>query len=245
MPAEPHLLTAVLVSAVRQRDHLLAQAAWERRAALGPPIPAPLHRQYVELLLSGGQGLAARRAWLAIGPTGGAAPGDAIWDGGFEAGSLAGWGFSWHIGRLWGVEVTLDRFVAARGRHSLRLAFNAFPTLEFANVWQPVALEPGREYALRAMTKALEFNTQSGLKFQIVSPDGERVLAETGTVSGTTPDWVPLETRVRVPGDLSLARVRLRRERARGPEGNLGGRVWIDEVSLTPIGSPLAAATRQ
>ena len=167
-----------------------------------------------------------------------AASGDAIWNGGFEADSLLGWGFDWQVRRVWGVEVTLDRFVAARGRHSLRLVFNSFPTLDFAGVGQPVAVEPGHEYALRALGKALEFNTRSGLKLQVVTLDGDRVLAETRTVAGTTTDWVPLETRVRIPADLSLVRVRLRREKAPGPEGNLGGKVWIDEVSLTPPGGP-------
>ena len=118
------------------------------------------------------------------------------------------------------------------------LAFNSFPTLDFAGVWQAVAVEPGREYALRALTKALEFNTHSGLKVQLVTPDGKRLLAETATVAGTTPGWIPLETRVRIPNDVSLARILMRREKAPGPEGNLGGKVWIDDVSLTPLGAP-------
>ena len=31
-----------------------------------------------------------------------------------------------------------------------------------------------------------------------------------------------------------LVRVQLRREKAPGPEGNLAGKVWVDDVSLTP-----------
>jgi hypothetical protein len=237
MPAEPEILTALLASAVRHRDLALAEAAWERRAPLTPAVAEELQRRYLELLLSEGHGLAARRVWPALAPKGSTAtPGDAIWDGGFEANSLAGWGFNWHVRRVWGVEATLDPFVAARGHRSLRLAFNSFPTLDFAGVSQAVAVEPGREYTLRALAKAVEFNTQSGLKLQVVTPDGERVLAETGTVVGTTPDWVPLEARVQIPAGLSLARLRLRREKAPGPEGNLGGKVWVDEVSLLPVG---------
>lgn len=244
MPAEPASLTGLLTSAVRHRDLVLARAAWERRAPLAPPIDQGLQREYLELLLSGGQGLAARHLWLALAPKRSpVTPGDAIWDGGFEADSLPGWGFNWQVRRAWGVEVTLDRFVAARGRHSLRLVFNSFPTLDFAGVGQPVAVEPGREYALLALAKALEFNTRSGLKLQVVTLDGDRVLAETPTVAGTTTDWVPLETRVRIPVDLSLVRVRLRREKAPGPEGNLGGKVWIDEVSLTLLSGPSSSSS--
>lgn len=237
LPTEAEPLAGILATAVRQRDVALAQAAWERRASLAPGIPLGLQREYLELLLSVGQGPAARRLWLALAPNGHpTTPGNAIWNGGFEADTLLGWGFDWHVQRVWGVEVSLDRFVAARGRQSLRLVFNSFPTLDFAGVFEVVAVEPGREYALRALAKALEFNTRSGLKLQVVTPDGERVLAETRTVAGTTAEWVPLEARVRIPADLSLVRVRLRREKAPGPEGNLGGKVWIDEVSLTPVG---------
>jgi hypothetical protein len=132
--------------------------------------------------------------------------------------------------------VTLDRFVAARGRHSLRLAFNGLPTLDFAGVWQMVAVEPGREYALRALARARDFHTRSGLKLQVATPDGERVLAESPMVAGTTPDWAVLETRVRIPDKLSVVLVRLRREKVTDPEGNLGGKVWIDEVNLTLLG---------
>ena len=133
---------------------------------------------------------------------------------------------------MWGVEVALDRFVAAKGNGSLRLTFNSFPTLNFAGVSQLVAVEPGREYQLRAQAKALDFVTRSGLKLQVVLPKGEQVLAETNAITGTTAWWVPLEAKVRVPVDTSLVMLRLRREPASLPEGNLGGKVWLDEVSL-------------
>jgi hypothetical protein len=74
------------------------------------------------------------------------------------------------------------------------------------------------------------------VKLQVVSPDGEQVLGETPGIVGTTADWVRLEAEVQVPDDISLVLLRVRRERAPGPEGNLGGKVWLDEISLTPAG---------
>jgi hypothetical protein len=35
---------------------------------------------------------------------------------------------------------------------------------------------------------------------------------------------------------MSVVRVQLRREKAPGPEGNLGGKIWVDDVSLTRVG---------
>ena len=242
MPTEPQALTELLASAISRGDVPLAGAAWERRAPLAPAIPDGLLRRYLDLLLLDGQGAAARRVWLAMVPGAQANPnGDVIWNGGFEADRLAGWGLDWQIRRVWGVDVTLDRFNASQGKQSLRLTFNSYPTLDFAGVVQAVPVEPGRQYLLRAKAKALDFSTRSGVKLEVAALDDER-LAETRDVSGTTPDWVVLEARLRVPSDATLVQVRVRREKALEPEGNLGGKVWLDDVSLVPL-APVAATT--
>jgi hypothetical protein len=73
------------------------------------------------------------------------------------------------------------------------------------------------------------------VKLQVTRPEEKgAVLAETATVAGTTPAWVPLEARVRTPADASLVRLLLRREKASAPEANLHGKVWVDDVSLVP-----------
>ena len=233
LPQEATGLTNVLVAAIRHKDFMLAEAAWMRRASLAPPLPQDLGRQYLNLLLEEGEGGTARRVWTALVPNVHLAhDGDTVWDGGFEADRLSGWGLDWRVQRAWGVEVALDRFVAAKGNGSLRLTFNSFPTLNFGGVSQLVAVEPGREYQLRAQAKALDFVTRSGLKLQVVLPKGEQVLAETNAITGTTAWWAPLEAKVRIPVNTSLVLLRLRREPASLPEGNLGGKVWLDEVSL-------------
>jgi hypothetical protein len=70
----------------------------------------------------------------------------------------------------------------------------------------------------------------------VVTRDGEEVLSETPAIAGTTAEWVALEALVQVPSDTDLLIVRVRRERAPGPEGNLGGKVWLDDITLTPVG---------
>lgn len=236
LPSQPEALDALLAFAVRDGDVELAEAAWERRLPLAPPSRVELQRRYLDLLLEKGEGAAARAAWLAMRPGGNPAPdGNVVWNGGFETDRLLGWGLDWQVSRVWGVEVRLDRSTAARGSRSLRLVFNSFPTLDFAGVFQLVPVEPGRHYRLTALAKADDFVTRSGLKLQVVTRDGDEVLAETEAIAGTTADWVPLEATLRVPPGTSLIRLRLRREKAPAPEGNLGGRVWIDEVSLAPL----------
>lgn len=233
LSSEPEALTALLVGALRDRDVGLAQAAWERRAPLQPSLPSWLQRRYMDFLVEEGQGMAARRAWAAIvtDPQADSRT-NAVWNGGFESDALVGWGLDWHVKPVWGVDVRLDRAVAAEGRHSLRLAFNSFPTLDFAGVQQPVAVESGHRYRLRARAKAVDFVTRSGLKLEVVSLDGEQVLGATPPIAGTS-DWTTIEGQVQIPAGVSFVLVRLRREKAPGPEGNLGGKVWVDDVSLS------------
>ncbi len=233
LPDDRDQLTNVLLAAIRSEDAALAEVAWTKRAAFAPPLPEDIARRCLDFLVAKGEGARARMVWRTLVPPVGQADGNALWNGGFEAERLLGWGLDWQVHRVWGVDVALDRFVAARGSRSLRLSFASFPSLDFGGVWQAVAVEPGREYHLRAFARAEDFTTRSGLKIQVVVPGTvEQWLAETATISGTTRDWVPLETKVQIPPGISLVTVRLRREPAREPEGNLGGKVWLDDVRL-------------
>ena len=230
LPSEPDGLTGILIAALEHDDLPLANVAWARRVSLAAPVPNDVGRRYLQRLLEDGSGLAAYAVWSTLVP-GPVADDNAVWNGGFEAERLLGWGFDWRIQRVWGVDVALDPFVAANGRRSLRLTFNSFPTLDFAGVTQLVAVEPGREYRLAAQAKATAFETRSGVKLEIVRPWDRVTLAETNAIAGTT-DWMPLTATVRIPDDTSLVMLRVRRERTVAPEGNLGGKVWIDEVTL-------------
>jgi len=242
LPSEPEPLMAIIRMAMRDRDLPLARAAWGRQAELSAAMLPSLQREYLqrdylEFLLQEGDAVGARQLWTQIVPASIAdSSGNLVWNGGFERERLRGWGFDWQVRQAWGVEVSLDRFAAASGRQSLHLSFNSFPTLDFYGVYQRVAVEPGSAYHLRALAKALEFTTQSGVKLQVVTPDGEQVLGETAAIAGTTADWVTLEAHVQVPPNITLVVLRVRREPAPGPEGNLGGKVWLDDTTLTPVG---------
>jgi tetratricopeptide (TPR) repeat protein len=237
LPSEPEPLLAIIQLAMRDSDLALARATWQRLTELAAEMPPNLLRDYLEFLLQEGDAVGARQLWTQIVPASIAdTPGNLVWNGGFERERLRGWGFDWQVRHARGVEVSLDRFAAASGRQSLRLSFNSFPTLDFYGVYQRVAVEPGSAYHLRTMAKALDFTTQSGLKLQVVTHDGEQVLGETAAIAGTSADWVILEAYVQVPPDITLVMLRVRREPAPGPEGNLGGKVWVDDITLTPVG---------
>src|SRR5881397_4068794 len=234
LPTDDDGLTNVMLAALRQKDMNLAGIAWRQRVQLEPPLPDEMLKHYVGVTLDRGAGALARAAWLPFVTDGStASESNAVWNGGFETERLLGWGLDWRVEKTWGVEVAIDRFVAGAGNRSLRLTFNSFPTLDFDGVTQLVAVEPGRSYRLRALAKATDFTTRSGIKLQVVVPGAlEQSLAETQTISGTTGDWVPLETPVTIPANTSVVRLKVRREPAPEPEGNLSGKVWLDEVTL-------------
>jgi len=234
LPTDADGLTNVMLAALRQKDMMLAGIAWRQRNQLEPPLSDELLKQYVGITLDQGAGALARAAWLSFVSDGRPTDdGNVVWNGGFETERLLGWGLDWRVQKTWGVEVAIDRFVAAAGGRSLRLTFNSFPTLDFDGVTQLVAVEPGRSYRLRALAKATEFTTRSGVKLQVVVPGPlEQSLAETQTITGTTGDWVRLETPVSVPANTSVVMLKVRREPTDEPEGNLSGKVWLDEVTL-------------
>jgi tetratricopeptide (TPR) repeat protein len=234
LPTDADGLTNVMLAALRQKDMTLAGIAWRERIQLEPTLPEELLKQYVGVTLDEGAGALARAAWLSFVSDGGqTSDGNVVWNGGFETERLLGWGLDWRVQKTWGVEVAIDRFVAAAGGRSLRLTFSSFPTLDFDGVTQLVAVEPGRSYRLRALAKATDFTTRSGVKLQVVVPGAlEQSLAETQAISGTTGDWVRLETPVSVPANTSVVMLKVRREPTAEPEGNLSGKVWLDEVTL-------------
>ena len=234
LPTDVDGLTNVMLAALRQKDMDLAGIAWRQRIQLEPPLPDEMLKHYVGVTLDQGAGALARAAWLSFVTDGSTtSESNAVWNGGFETERLLGWGLDWRVEKTWGVEVAIDRFVAAAGSRSLRLTFNSFPTLDFDGVTQLVVVEPGRSYRLRALAKATDFTTRSGVKLQVVVPGIlEQSLAETQTISGTTGDWVRLETPVTIPANTSVVRVKVRREPTNEPEGNLSGKVWLDEVTL-------------
>src|SRR5262249_35689949 len=234
LPTDVDGLNNVIAAALRQQDMSLAGIAWRQRIQLEPPPTEELVKYYVGVTIDKGAGALARAAWLSFVTDGSRASGsNTVWNGGFETERLLGWGMDWRVQKTWGVDVALDRFVAAAGSRSLRLTFNSFPTLDFDGVTQMVAVEPRREYRLRALAKATDFTTRSGLKLQVVVPGVvEQFLAETPTISGTTDDWVPLEASVTIPANRSRVMLKVRGEPTAEPEGNRGGKVWLDEVSL-------------
>jgi len=236
IPTEVAPLSGVLEFAINYHEVPLAEILWERRAALEPPIGAPLQRRYLELLLLEGQGAAARRLWpRVVAPAQGDTPGDLIWNGGFEAPSLLGWGFDWQVTGPDTGDVALDRDVVARGAQSLRVSFRSSPTGTGPTVFQNVVVKPGREYRLRALVQGADFIGDPGVRLELIPAQGGPTLG-VKAITLRTGEWEPVELRVIMPPSVTMIQVRLRRERSSELSGMLGGRIWLDDVSLVEIG---------
>ncbi len=85
-------------------------------------------------------------------------------DGGFES-DIAPPGralFGWNVTQSAG-QVVIDARTAHGGRRSLRVAFNASGQVDFRNVWQTIAVEPGARYRVSFFVKTEELRSAATL----------------------------------------------------------------------------------
>lgn len=116
-----------------------------------------------------------------------------LMNGGFESavGAPGTSPFEWQVVPLAGVQMGLDERVRQEGTRSLRLALNSSGTLNFRNISQLVAVEPGTRYRLEYYVRTEDLKGAATLAVEIVDPaQPERVLAASEPLRiGTTGDW--------------------------------------------------------
>src|SRR5829696_4841850 len=132
-------------------------------------------------------------AVLSEGGAGGLAVGQ-FDDGGFESGiapagrALFGWNAT-----QGGGQVVIDARGAHGGRRSLRVAFNASGQVDFRNVWQTVAVEPGARYRLSFFVKTEELRSAATLAAVVSEPASpDAPLGASAPVAQGTQDWQPV-----------------------------------------------------
>lgn len=164
-------------------------------------------------------------------------PGDSvIWNGGFEA-KIAGGGLDWRIVPTPGALVSLDTSIVHSGTRSLRVSFTGGMNLDYAGVHELVPVHPGTVYELQAFLRTEGVTTESGMCFEAIDPQHpQNGNSLTPALTGAN-SWTPVRVRVKTLPETYFLDVRLRRLPSRLFDNKLGGTVWVDDVTLTPIGS--------
>jgi hypothetical protein len=224
-------------------DHEAAPAlvVWNRMIALGQPFELRRALPLVEELVLQDQEKEAWQVWRqALTGSGNKAPdaetGERITDGGFESDPPQG-GFGWHLDPMEGADYAVDDATRHSGGRALRVRFDGSANFDFRQVWQLVFVEPNRQYRFSAYVRVQGISTESGLRFFIRSPRPSGFTEiETTNLLGTQP-WSLQQVDFTTGPQTRLLEIVLRREPSRKLDNKLRGTVWVDDVSLVPLGA--------
>jgi hypothetical protein len=206
-----------------------------------PPRPDEIS-PYFDRLLRDGRFGEAYAAWLGFLAPGKAADVKHINNGGFER-EPDGLPYDWRFGRLRNVDIRIAKRQDAAGGQALRIAF-ASGRVPFAHVSQVLYLPPGF-YRLSGQSRAESLRNERGLRWRIACLESHRRrLGETNSVLGSTP-WQPFSMTFEVPPEGCGAQVlRLELDARAVLDTEISGRVWYDDLAITPEPPPANAEQR-
>jgi hypothetical protein len=115
--------------------------------------------------------------------------------------------------------------------------FDGSKNLEYQNLIQNVLVSPGTRYRFQGFIRTDKISTDSGMRFEIVDPkDPQHVDVLTPNETGTLP-WTLEQSDFTTGPKSHMLAIRLIRKPSQRLDNRLNGTVWIDDVSLVPVGS--------
>lgn len=160
---------------------------------------------------------------------------DVITNGSFED-DLLNTGFTWRISPAEDVFAGLDTTNYHSASHALLVLFSGKQNLDYRNVYQYVKVEPGKNYRLQAFLKADRITTDSGPRLEVRDFYEPGALDKfTDDVTGSTESWSSVLLDFRTGPKTELVAVILARLPSAKLDNQIAGKVWLDDVSLTPL----------
>ena len=217
-----------------------ADGLWTDLLAVEPPISMNDGRFFPQFLLTIDQPAAAREAWIDLASRNGLLDSkfnsgqNSIWNGDFEL-PLQGRPLGWVLGRSEHFKANPVHVEGVDSGTVLRIEFLGTENLNFAGLSQDFVIEPGTKYQLTGHLRTEEISTDEGLFLEVVGKTSHRVLLSTDPVRGTE-DWREESGTLEVGGKLEVLVIRLRRRPSRMLDGKIRGKIWLDKVSLEPVG---------
>lgn len=159
-------------------------------------------------------------------------------DGGFESEIAPGARtlFGWNVTQGSG-QVVIDARGAHGGRRSLRIAFNASMQVDFRNVWQTIAVEPGVRYRLSFFVKTEELRSAATLAAMVSEPASpDTPFAGSAPVAQGTQDWQPVSFEFTAGPKTEAVLVRLTRVSCAEGACPIYGKIWYDDFNLERAG---------
>jgi tetratricopeptide (TPR) repeat protein len=216
-----------------------ALAVWNRQLTLGLPVKFADAVPLVDTLIEQDHMAEAQQTWhqlleTANWPEDPSRSESLVFNGRFEH-DLSNGGFDWREAAVSGARFDFDAEIAHAGSRSLRVQFDRTANLDFQNLFQYVAVQPGSRYHFSAYMRTEEISTDNGIRFEILDPrHPSEVEVVTSNIRGTNP-WALVEADVMTGRDTTLLKITLRRAPSWKFDNKLSGTVWIDDVALTPV----------
>ncbi|MGH9326902.1 MAG: tetratricopeptide repeat protein [Terriglobia bacterium] len=224
--------------------HRLDQTApvWARIADSPEKFDPASASPYIDALIHSHKTEEAYRAWSVlrakglIPATDEATTQNLIENGDFENQPM-NIGFDWRIGAVSGIYVGLDDSTFHSPAHSLLIQFPGTLNFYYQNIWQLVPVLPDHSYHLLAFMKAQGITTDSGPRIEVRDAFKASLLDKfTDQLTGNSPAWMPLSLDFKTGPKTTLLSIIIARLPSQMLDNRIAGRVWVDDVSLTPAG---------
>jgi hypothetical protein len=213
-----------------------AKKVWERIAANPSSFEAAWTRPYLDWLMATRQPDEAYNVWIDLRKrklvTETLAPGNLVANGDFEQG-IENFGFGWRLFAYPGVFLTLDTTVFHSSGHSVHISFGGNGNPFYQGLQQWVRVTPGVAYQARVYMKTAGITTDSGPRLEVsdlYNPNALNVFSE--QLTGTNEGWTLLSVDFKPKTPYVTVCI------ARVPSGKLdnqiAGKVWVDDVSISP-----------
>jgi Tetratricopeptide repeat len=158
-----------------------------------------------------------------------------ITNGNFED-DLLDAGFTWRIEPVEGAYAGLDTSTFHSPSHSLLVVFTGTHNLNYRATYQYVKVRPGTNYRLQAFLKTEGITTNSGPRLEVrdfYNPTEFDKFSD--DLTGTSEGWTSVLMDFKTAPQTQLLVVGLARLTSQKLDNQIAGKVWLDDVSLTPL----------
>jgi hypothetical protein len=156
-------------------------------------------------------------------------------NGDFED-EMVNMGFAWRIAAVEGVYAGLDTTTYHSPGHALLVQFTGKQNLDYWNVYQYVKVSPKSPYRLQAFMKTEDISTDSGPRLEVYDTYDPAALDRLSeNLVGTSTGWTQVMLDFATGPKTQLIVVRLRRLPSRKFDNLIKGKVWLDDVQITPL----------
>ncbi|HEX8163326.1 MAG TPA: carbohydrate binding domain-containing protein [Pyrinomonadaceae bacterium] len=163
-----------------------------------------------------------------------------VTNGGFEddAGAAGRRVFDWSVTPVAQAQTGVDPNVRHAGARSLRVSFNAPSSIQYANVTQLVAVEPGARYRLEFFVRTESLKSVATLVVDVaVARQGGAAIATSAPAPAGTSDWQQVALEFNAPQDADGVVLLIRRQPCKDEACPIFGKIWYDDFTLQRAGA--------